>query len=109
MTLSLHAMGLAAVNMAAQYLPDLIVMDIRLPKLDGLQATAEIKKDHRTKMIPILAATVNAMPGDREKCLAAGCDGYIAKPFTHRQLGAAIEGLLSKRVEADLVIQGRKA
>ena len=89
--------GLAAVEMAAQHLPDLIVMDMRLPKMDGLQATAEIKKNPRTKGIPVLAATVNAMPGDREKCLAAGCDDYIAKPFTHRQLGAAIEGLLSKR------------
>lgn len=86
--------GLKAVEMAASGLPDLIVMDIRLPKMDGLQATSLIRADPKTKNIPILAATVNALPGDREKCLAAGCDGYIAKPFTHRELGAAIQKLL---------------
>lgn len=86
--------GLKAVEMVASGLPDLIVMDIRLPKMDGLQATSLIRADPKTKNIPILAATVNALPGDREKCLAAGCDGYIAKPFTHRELGAAIQKLL---------------
>lgn len=86
--------GLKAVEMAGSELPDLIVMDIRLPKMDGLRATALIHADPKTKNIPILAATVNALPGDKEKCLAAGCDGYIAKPFTHRQLGAAIQKLL---------------
>ncbi|TAJ88780.1 response regulator [bacterium] len=86
--------GLKAIEMAASELPDLIVMDIRLPKLDGLQATSLIRADPKTKNIPILAATVNALPGDREKCLEAGCDGYIAKPFTHRELGTAIQKLL---------------
>jgi CheY-like chemotaxis protein len=89
--------GLAAVEMTAQHLPDLVLMDMRLPKMGGLQATCEIKKNHKTKFIPIIAATANAMPGDRERCLAAGCDDYIAKPFTHRQLGAAIQGLLGKQ------------
>ncbi len=86
--------GLKAVEIAASELPDLIVMDIRLPKMDGLQATSLIRADPKTKNIPILAATVNTLPGDREKCLEAGCDGYIAKPFTHRELGAAIKKLL---------------
>src|SRR3970040_1610214 len=86
--------GLKAVEMAVSGLPDLIVMDVRLPKMDGLRATSLIRADPKTKSIPILAATVNASPGDREKCLAAGCDGYIAKPFTHTELGAAIQKLL---------------
>ncbi len=86
--------GLKAVEIAASELPDLIVMDIRLPKMDGLQATSLIRADPKTKNIPILAATVNALPGDREKCLEAGCHGYIAKPFTHKELGTAIQKLL---------------
>ena len=86
--------GLKAVEMAASDHPDLIVMDIRLPKMDGLRATSLIRDNPKTRSIPILAATVNALPEDREKCLAAGCDGYIAKPFTHRELGAAIKKLL---------------
>ena len=86
--------GVEAVAMALAQLPDLIVMDIRLPKMDGLQATTLIRGNPKTSSIPILAATVNALPGDREKCLEAGCDGYIAKPFTHRELGAEIKKLL---------------
>lgn len=80
--------------MAISQLPDLIVMDIRLPKMDGLQATTLIRDNPNTGNIPILAATVNALAGDREKCLEAGCNDYIAKPFTHRELGAAIKRLL---------------
>lgn len=94
--------GLAAMEMTARHLPDLVLMDMRLPKMGGLQATCEIKKNHKTKLIPIIAATANAMPGDRERCLAAGCDDYIAKPFTHRQLGAAIQRLLGKQSKIEL-------
>ena len=86
--------GVEAVEMALSQLPDLIVMDIRLPKMDGLRATTLIRDNPKTGGIPILAATVNALPGDREKCLEAGCAGYIAKPFTHRELGAEIKKLL---------------
>ena len=89
--------GQEAVEKAATESPDLIVMDIIMPKLDGFQATARIRENPRTKDIPILAATALAMPGDREKCLESGCDGYIAKPFTHRQLGAAIDRLFETR------------
>ncbi len=88
--------GVEGVEMAISELPDLIVMDIRMPKMDGLRATSLIRDNPKTKSIPILAATVNALPGDREKCLEAGCDGYIAKPFTHRELGAAIKKLLQE-------------
>ncbi|MGH7828888.1 MAG: response regulator [Candidatus Binatia bacterium] len=89
--------GMEAVEMATSLIPDLIVMDIIIPKIDGLQAATQIRKNPQTQAIPILAATAMAMPGDREKCLAGGCDGYIAKPFTYRELGAAIQKLLDKR------------
>jgi CheY-like chemotaxis protein len=86
--------GRKAVDLASSYLPDLILMDISLPKMDGLEAASLIRKDPKTETIPILAATARALPGDREKCLQGGCDDYIAKPFTHRELGAAIKRLL---------------
>ena len=86
--------GKKAVEMAASHLPDMIIMDISLPKMDGLEATSLIRKNPKTKAIPILAATARALPGDKEKCLLGGCDGYIAKPFTHRELGAAIKKLI---------------
>ncbi len=86
--------GKEAIKKASKFLPDLIVMDILLPKMDGLEATSQIRKNPQTKEIPILAATAKAMPGDREKCLQAGCDDYLAKPFTHKELGASIKKLL---------------
>lgn len=88
--------GQKAVDLASTYQPDLIVMDISLPKMDGLEATTLIRNNPKTKNIPILAATARALPGDRERCIQAGCDDYIAKPFTHRELGAAIKKLLKE-------------
>lgn len=61
--------------------PDLIVMDIQLPGMDGLEATRKLKEDPATRDIPVLAVTSYAMKGDREKALAAGCAGYITKPI----------------------------
>jgi CheY-like chemotaxis protein len=89
--------GEEGVEMAVSLLPDIIVMDILMPRMDGLQAASRIRENPKTKDIPILAATAKAMPGDREKCLAAGCDDYIAKPFGYKQLGAAVERLLKER------------
>jgi two-component system cell cycle response regulator DivK len=89
--------GVEGVEMAASLLPDIIVMDIRMPKMDGLRATSQIRKDPKTKDIPILAATARAMAGDKEKCLAAGCDSYISKPFSYKELGDAVEKLLRER------------
>ena len=88
--------GVEAVARAIAELPDLIVMDVHMPLMDGLQAASQIRKEPKTQSIPILAATAKALSGDREKCLASGCDGYLAKPFTHRELGLAIEQLLDK-------------
>ena len=89
--------GKEGVEKATSYLPDLIIMDISLPKLDGLEASSLIRKNPKTKSIPILAATARALPGDKEKCLQAGCDDYIAKPFTHRELGALMKKLLKEQ------------
>ena len=91
--------GNEAVEMAASQLPDLIVMDILLPNMNGLEATTRIRSNPKTRAIPILAATALAMPGDMEKCLESGCDAYIAKPFTPKQLAASIEKLLKDRPE----------
>lgn len=68
----------------------LILMDIQLPEMDGLELTQNIKKDPDTKDIPIIALTAYAMKGDREKFLAAGCDGYISKPIDTRELPKVI-------------------
>ena len=76
--------------------PNLILMDIQLPGMDGLAATALLKKDPATAAIPIIALTAMAMKEDQEKILAAGCDGYIAKPLRYLELYAAIDGLLLK-------------
>src|SRR5712691_6624981 len=65
--------GYQAVAFAAHLIPDIIIMDINLPKMNGLDATIQIRQNPKTAAIPILAATARAMPGDREKCLAAGC------------------------------------
>lgn len=89
--------GIKAVEMAISDPPDLIVLDILLPGMDGLRVAAQIHENPKTQAIPILAATALAKAGDKEKCLAGGCDGYIAKPFTHLQLGTAIRSLLSCR------------
>ncbi len=91
--------GAEAVEMAGSELPDLIIMDMLMPKMDGGEATARIRKNPKTQAIPILAATAKALPEDRDKCLASGCDDYIAKPFSYRELHAAIEKLLKRQSE----------
>ena len=64
--------------------PDLILMDVHLPGMDGLQATALLKADPATRAIPVIALTALAMKGDEQRILAAGCDGYIAKPLDYK-------------------------
>ena len=78
--------GLSGVALAARETPDLILMDINLPDIDGLEATARLKADPRLAHIPVIALTANAMHGDRERFIAAGCDGYLAKPVTKNEL-----------------------
>ena len=86
--------GAEGVSMAKTKVPDLILMDMSLPILDGWRATEQIKADPETKMIPVIALTANAMAGDREKCLAAGCDDYDTKPVEFPRLLGKIEMLL---------------
>ena len=78
--------GATGVAMAAEQHPDLILMDIQLPVIDGYEATRRIKADPATRHIPIIAVTSYALAGDEAKTRAAGCDGYIAKPYDPRQL-----------------------
>lgn len=71
--------------------PDLILMDVQLPDMDGLEATRRLKASPQTRDIPVLAVTALAMKGDRERMLAAGCDGYMEKPVDYRALLAEVE------------------
>jgi two-component system cell cycle response regulator DivK len=75
--------------------PDLILMDIQLPGMDGLQATAQLKADDATRTIPVIALTALAMKGDEERIRAAGCDGYIAKPLDYKEFLALIRTQLT--------------
>lgn len=77
--------------------PDLILMDIQLPGMDGLAATALLKQDPVTAAIPVIALTAMAMKADQEKSQVAGCDAYIAKPLRYQELYAAIDTLLAQR------------
>ena len=77
-----------------QHRPDLILMDIQLPGVDGLTLTKQLKADPATKAIPVVALTARAMAGDRELTLAAGCVGYISKPIDTRTIGDVIAGFL---------------
>lgn len=76
--------------------PDLILMDIQLPGMDGLEATALLKSDPHTRAIPVIALTALAMKGDEQRILAAGCDAYIAKPLAYKEFLATISNLLTK-------------
>ena len=84
-------------TLARTELPDLILMDIQLPGMDGMAATALLKQDPATAAIPVIALTAMAMKEDEEKTKAAGCDAYIAKPLRYHELYAAIDRLLVKR------------
>jgi CheY-like chemotaxis protein len=86
--------GEEAVTRAAQTRPELIVMDIRLPGIDGLEATRRLKGDAATAGIPIIAVTAHAMSGDEEKALAAGCQVYLTKPLRFREFVSVVRTLL---------------
>ncbi len=90
--------GAEAVRISRERVFDLILMDVQMPELDGLQATAAIRERERQsgRHTPIIAMTAHAMKGDREKCLAAGMDGYVAKPIRFRELQAAIDQVVER-------------
>ena len=78
--------GLTGLDVAAREHPDVILMDINLPDIDGLEATERLKATPDLQRIPVIALTANAMHGDKERCLAGGCDGYIPKPINKADL-----------------------
>lgn len=80
----------AGLTLARDQQPDLILMDIQLPGMDGLQATALLKQDDATRGIPVIALTALAMKGDEARIRAAGCDGYIAKPMGYQEFLATV-------------------
>jgi len=80
----------AGLTLARDEQPDLILMDIQLPGMDGLEATALLKRDRATRAIPVIALTALAMKGDEERIRAAGCDGYIAKPIRYLEFLGSI-------------------
>ena len=86
----------AGLALARSEQPDLVLMDIQLPGMDGLEACAILKKDEGTRDIPVIALTALAMKGDEERIRAAGCDGYIAKPLAYREFLATIAARLQK-------------
>ncbi len=90
--------GAAGIESAQTESPDLILMDMSLPVVDGWEATRRIKADESTRQIPVIALTAHAMAGDREKALAAGCDDYDTKPIELPRLLGKIEALLATDV-----------
>ena len=95
-TLSIAVDGSQGVALAKRDLPDLILMDMSLPVLDGWEATQQVKADPATKGIPVIALTAHAMESDRQKALDAGCDDFDTKPVELPRLLAKIEELLKK-------------
>jgi len=90
--------GEEALTVAQSQRPDLILMDIQLPLVDGYEATRNIKRDPELKDIPIIAVTSYALSGDEQKAREAGCDAYMAKPYSPRALLARIEQFLDQRL-----------
>jgi two-component system cell cycle response regulator DivK len=84
--------GEEAIAVASEHQPDVILMDIRLPDIDGIEAAARLKREPRTAAIPIVALTSLAMKGDREWFLASGFDGYLEKPISVRELPDQVRG-----------------
>lgn len=88
--------GEDALQIASSDVPDLILMDIHLPGMDGLSVVREMKNSDRTRRIPILALTAHAMRGDKDRFLEAGCDGYISKPIDVKTFVSSIAKFIDK-------------
>jgi two-component system, cell cycle response regulator DivK len=88
--------GLEGIDLALEEAPDLILMDVSLPEVDGWEATRRLKAAAATRHIPVVALTAHAMEGDREKASKAGCDAYETKPVDFQRLLSTMEALLSR-------------
>jgi CheY-like chemotaxis protein len=97
-----------ALESAKHILPDLILMDLQLPGIDGLTATRMIKSDDDLKAIPVLALTSFAMVGDREKAISAGCDEYIPKPIDIKGLKSTVGRFLKGPIQVSAGLSDRK-
>lgn len=86
--------GLAGIELASQLKPDLILLDIQLPEMDGYSVARRLRQDATLAEVPIIAVTSYAMPGDREKAIEAGCTGYIEKPIDPDTFVTEVEGYL---------------
>jgi two-component system cell cycle response regulator DivK len=95
------ATGGESISLARQHLPDVILMDIRLPDMDGTEATRKLKEDPQTADIPVVALTSLAMKGDRELLLASGFDGYLEKPISVREFPEQVRSFLRPASSAD--------
>jgi two-component system, cell cycle response regulator DivK len=100
-TVSIAVDGLQAVAMAASAPPDLVLMDMSLPEMDGWEATRRMKADGASRHVPVIALTAHAMSGDREKALQAGCDEFDTKPVDLERLVAKIQALLPPQVRKE--------
>ena len=94
--------------LASLYLPDLILMDIQLPGIDGLEATRKIKEKPETQKIPVVALTSYAMPGDESKAYEAGCSGYITKPINTRTFMESVNGYLNQPSSSSMEVLPKK-
>jgi two-component system cell cycle response regulator DivK len=88
--------GRDGVNAATKQMPDLIIMDLAMPEMDGWTATRLIKSDVRTKVIPLITLTAHALPGDRQRAMDSGCDEYITKPMDLLELVESVDHWLSR-------------
>ena len=86
--------GLEAIEKAKQLRPDIVLMDISMPHMDGLEAIRRLREDPRFGSVPIVALTALAMPGDRERCLEAGATEYLSKPVDLKSLVRMLHGLM---------------
>ncbi|HEY2928629.1 response regulator [Piscinibacter sp.] len=87
----------AGIELARRQCPDLVLMDLQLPDIDGLAATRMLKADRRTSDIPVIALTAFAMKGDEDETRSAGCDGYVTKPMRYKDFLAEVERVLGAR------------
>jgi CheY-like chemotaxis protein len=94
--ISVAADGRQGIERAQAVLPDLILLDLSLPEIDGWEVARRLKGEQSTRNIPIIALTAHAMTGDRDEAIAAGCNDYDTKPIEFQRLLGKIEGLLSK-------------